>query len=174
MRHNKKSEKFSRSTAQRKALVKSLLRALVVSEKIKTTESKAKALRSHMDKLITWGKSGSLHSKRLSYSLLGDHKLVKKLFDVIAPRFKDINGGYTRVINVGFRKGDGAKLSFIELTRRPEIKKKKAAKKAKAEITEETPKKTVKEEKSKSEQEQQTQGFMSGMKKIFKKEKKGK
>ena len=156
MRHRKKSEKFSRPRAQRKALVKSLLRSLVISERIATTESKAKALRSWADKLITWAKTDNLSNRRQSYRLLEDHALVKRLFEKIGPRFKDVSGGYTRVIGYRHRKGDGAKLSFLELTR---IEKKakdiKAAKGEKAKGEKETSKKEDKK------------GIVSGVKKMF-------
>ena len=157
MRHRKKSEKFSRPRAQRKALVKSLLRSLIISERIATTESKAKALRPWADKLITWAKTDNLSNRRQSYRLLESHTLVKRLFEKVGPRFKDISGGYTRVIGYRYRKGDGAKLSFLELTR---IEKK--AKGAK----------DLKGEKAKGEKEppkkEEKKGIVSGVKKMFK------
>jgi len=164
MRHKKKSEKFSRPRAQRKALIKSLLRSLVIYERIKTTESKAKAIKSWMDKLITLAKRGDLHSRRLSYRILGDHQLVKRLFVDLGPRFKDLKGGYTRVVDLGHRKGDGALVSILELTRvekKKKIKRKKEEKKKKEEKVEK--RLPPKEEKPKK-------GFISGVRKIFKKE----
>ncbi|MFH1768331.1 MAG: 50S ribosomal protein L17, partial [Candidatus Omnitrophota bacterium] len=137
MRHRKKSEKFSRSRAQRKALIHSLLRALLISGRIETTESKAKAIRAHVAKLITWGKRGDLASRRLAYKILGEHLLVKRLFDKIAPQFKDLNGGYTRIIDLRHRKGDGALLSIVELVRR-EVKKPKKKSKVRSEGKEKT------------------------------------
>ena len=85
MRHRRKSEKFSRSRAQRKALVKSLLQAVIVNERIVTTTSRAKYLRAEVDKLITWGKRGTLADKRLAYDVLGNHRMVTKLFNSILP-----------------------------------------------------------------------------------------
>ena len=161
MRHRKKSEKFSRSRAQRKALIKSLLRSLVIYERIKTTKSKAMAISSYMDKLITWAKKNTLHSRRLSYDILGNHKLVKKLFDEIGPRFKDINGGYTRVLNIGYRKGDGAFISIVELTQR---KQKKSRKKKVTSEDKKSKDTTPQEDKGKDKK-----GFISGVKGIFKK-----
>jgi len=161
MRHRKKSEKFSRSRAQRKALIKSLLRSLVIYERIKTTKSKAMAIRSYMDKLISWAKKNDLNARRLSYDILGSHRLVKRLFDEIGPRFKGINGGYTRVFNIGYRRGDGAFVSIVELTQRKQRKVRN--------------KKTVpdgKKDKDKVPQEDKNKkGFMSGVKGIFKKDK---
>ena len=160
MRHRKKSEKFSRSRAQRKALVKSLLRSLVIYGRIKTTKSKAMAIRSYMDKLISRAKKNGLSSRRLSYNILGSHTLVKKLFDEIGPRFKDINGGYTRVFNIGYRKGDSALVSIVELTRREQKKSRK--------------KKVIAEDINKdvaSKKGKDKKGFISGVKGIFKKSK---
>ncbi len=155
MRHRKKSEKFSRPRAQRKALLRSLLRSLIIYERIKTTSSKAKALSSSIERLITLAKRGDLHSRRLSYRLLGNHSIVKRLFDEIAPRFKEVQGGYTRIFNVGYRKGDGAQLSIVEFSRRKEKLKKKE--------------KAQKKEESLPFKKEEKKGFLSGVKDIFKK-----
>jgi len=167
MRHRKKSEKFSRSRAQRKALIKALTRAVIINERIVTTTSRAKYLRGEIDSLITLGKKGSIFYKRLAYKKLGDHNLVKRLFEVIAPRFKTISGGYTRVLQLGKRHGDGASLSLLELTR--VTKKKKVQKehkgKEKVKVSEEKEKKVAPKK-----EEKQKKGIVSGVKKIFKKE----
>jgi len=167
MRHRKKSEKFTRSRAQRKALIKSLARALIISERITTTTSKAKYLRTQADKLITWAKKDSVFYRRLAYRLLEDHKLVKKLFDTIGPRFKDVNGGYTRVLALGRRKGDSAPISLLELTKtapKEDLQVKQAAGKSK--------KAASKEEKSAEKKEPKAKkSVTSGLKKIFKKKK---
>lgn len=166
MRHRKRSEKFSRSRAQRKALIKSLLRSLIIYERITTTESKAKQLRRTVGRLITWTKQDTLHHRRLTYRLLQSHTLVKRLFEVIGPRFKDTHGGYTRIFDLGYRKGDGAKMSILELTKieKKEIKHKK--KKQKKEKIHEFEKKKVVPKKI----EKPKKGFISGVRKIFKKE----
>jgi len=168
MRHRKKSEKFSRSRAQRKALIKSLLRAVVADERIFTTTSKAKYLRSEADRLITWAKRGSLSDRRLAFQVLGDHKLVKKLFDDIGPRFKNINGGYSRVLRAGTRKGDGASISLFELTRiTKKIKSAKIVKEAvkpKSSESKEAKAPAKKEEKPKSK-------ITSGIRKVFRSKK---
>jgi len=164
MRHRKKSEKFSRSRAQRKALIRSLLRSLFIYERIVTTQSKAKGIRGWVDKLIEWAKKDTLHHRRLAYRVLCDHKLVKRLFEEIAPRFKDISGGYTRIVNIGYRKGDGAFLSLLELTR---VKEEKKGKKKK----EKEKKEVVIEERTSPPQETvqpQKKSFLQGIKKIFK------
>jgi len=178
MRHRKKSEKFSRSRAQRKALVKSLLRSLVIYDRILTTESKAKAMRAWADKLITWGKKGTLHERRLSYRLLEDHDLVKRLFEEVAPRFKAVSGGYTRVLKVELRKGDGVQMLMFEFTKASAIKKK--TKLAKAKVAKETPEVTDTQKKVKSKDAQKIsqpkdkKKFIKGVKKIFKKDNKNK
>lgn len=167
MRHRKTAKKLSRSRALRKALISSLVRAVISKERIITTEAKAKALRGWVDKLITWAKDDTLHHRRLSYQLLKDHKLVKRLFEEVGPRFKTINGGYCRVLDLGQRKGDGAVISIFELTRRQEpVKKAKEAKGKKQEIKPEAKAKKVSSKKEKAPKK----GIMSGVKNIFKKE----
>jgi len=140
------------------------LQALVISERIKTTESKAKALRSAADKLITWGKKDTLHYRRLAFSYLQDHNLVKKLFDDIAPRFKDITGGYTRVLAMGFRKGDAAKMSILELTKTDVTKK---VREQKENISEDR----IKEQETESKKvavERKAKKISENVKKVFK------
>jgi len=161
MRHRKKSEKFSRSRAQRKALIKALLRAVIISERITTTTSKAKYMKAEVDKLITVGKKGTLAGRRLAFSKLEDKKLVKKLFEVIAPRFGAVNGGYTRVLRLGTRAGDGASISLLELTKmQKKIKPLKEAKgKRMAKSVEKSEEKVAKDKK----------GLIGGVKKMFKK-----
>lgn len=171
MRHRKKSEKFSRTRAQRKALIRSLLRALFVYERIKTTESKAKGMRPWAEHLITLAKEDSLHHRRLVYRWLNDHNLVKRLFEEIAPRFKNTPGGYTRVIDLGYRQGDGGKISLLELT---QLKKKEKKHREKKEKVAETPKphekEHGKEEKFTPKKAEAKKGLLSSVKRIFKKE----
>lgn len=166
MRHRKKGNKLSRSISQRKALIKSLVRSVMISERITTTEAKAKALRPWVEKLITWAKDDSLHHRRLSYRLLNDHVLVKRLFEEIGPRFKDTVGGYTRIIDLGNRKGDDAKLSIFELTKINKKEKKiKDIKKVEEKNISQGDQEPV-EEKGKPQQ-----GIVSRMRKIFNKDK---
>lgn len=173
MRHRKKSEKLSRPRAQRKALVKSLLRALIINERIKTTTSKAKFLRTDASRLITWAKKGDLASRRMAFRFLEDRSLVKRLFDVIGPRFKEINGGYVRVLGLGHRSGDGAAMSLIELTKRQVKKKIVKAKKGKEGQPTLPEKKEKKENKVFKKEEKPKKGIISGVRKIFKKERDG-
>jgi large subunit ribosomal protein L17 len=167
MRHRKKSEKFSRSRAQRKALIKSLLRAVIINERITTTTSKAKHLRAQVDKLITLAKKGTLASRRMAFAALGDHKLVRRLFDVIGPRFTHIKGGYTRVLKAGVRKGDGASLAVFELTKVE--KKVKPSRVKKEKVKEEQPQKPE-EKKPPKREVKPKKGIISGVRQIFKKE----
>lgn len=115
MRHGNNVRKFGREKTQRKALLNSLALNLIVREKITTTEPKAKELRPFIEKLITSAKKGDLATRRtITAKLASKGRGAKKLFDVIAPKYKDKNGGYTRVMKLGARKSDGAKMAVIE------------------------------------------------------------
>ena len=114
MRKLKQGRKLSREKDQRKALLKSLARAIFLHEKIKTTEAKAKEVSMFAEKCITRAKKGDLSSRRILVKYFSKD-LVKKLIDEIAPKYKDRKGGYTRIIKLGPRKSDGAKMAIIEL-----------------------------------------------------------
>jgi large subunit ribosomal protein L17 len=116
MRHRVAGRKLSRHTQHREWMFRNMVVSLLTHERIKTTLPKAKELRSWADKVITLGKKGDLHARRRAFALLRDRDVVKKLFDEIAPRFKDRVGGYTRVLKMGRRLGDAAPLSLVELT----------------------------------------------------------
>lgn len=118
MRHGMSGRKLNRDKSARKALFVSLCNALLKHEQIKTTLPKAKDLRPIAEKLITLGKRGDLHARRQAYAYLRDDKVVAKLFAVIGPRYKERNGGYSRVLKAGFRYGDCAPMAFIELVDR--------------------------------------------------------
>ena len=126
-----------------------MLVSLLEHERIKTTLAKGKELRSWADRIITLGKRGTLHARRRAFALLRDKGIVKKLFDEIAPKFKDRAGGYTRVYKLGWRQGDAAPLSLVELVTYapPEEKKKSTITKAKEVLEKVTPKKKEKGEK---------------------------
>jgi large subunit ribosomal protein L17 len=130
-----------------------MLASLLKYERIKTTLAKGKELRSWADKIISLGKQGTLHARRRAFALLRDEGTVKKLFDEIAPKFKDREGGYTRVYRLGWRQGDGAPLSLVELVTYapPEDKNKSTIKKAKEVLEKVTPKKREKGEKKEKE-----------------------
>ncbi|MFA5089474.1 MAG: 50S ribosomal protein L17 [Candidatus Omnitrophota bacterium] len=142
MRHKKTRLQFNRFTSWRKLTLRSLVRAILLNQSIKTTQTKAKAVKPLVDKLITLGKENSLFARRQAYKILCDHKLVTLLFNDISPRFTERKGGYTRLINFGNRRGDNARLAVIELS---EIKKKepRAPKKAKAKEGSEGPSEAI-------------------------------
>ncbi len=120
MRHSNSGKKLGRTPSHRKALFRNLSKALLTHGKIRTTETKAKALRRTVEPLITLALRNDLHSRRQAFAILGDHQLVKRLFDEIAPAFAGVPGGYTRVIKLGLpRPGDCAPMAIIELTREP-------------------------------------------------------
>ena len=114
MRHNKRGRKLSRKTAHRKALMSNLAVALITHKKIKTTDAKAKELRSYVEPLITFAKRGDLHARRQVLKKIRHKNVVRELFDNIGPSFSDRNGGYTRITKLGFRDNDCAPISMIE------------------------------------------------------------
>ena len=114
MRHQKGGFKLGRNPAHRKALLRNLTASLIDKNRIETTLAKAKAVRPIVERMITAGKSGTLADKRLAFSYLYNRKTVHKLFNEVAPRFMDRNGGYTRIIKSHFRKGDGAEMAIVE------------------------------------------------------------
>jgi len=118
MRHKKMGRRFSRDPAHRQAMFSNMAAALIRHEQIVTTLPKAKDLKRIMDKYITLAKRGDLNSRRLAASRLRDEDMVGKLFDTLAPRYKDRAGGYTRVLKAGFRYGDSAPRAVIELVDR--------------------------------------------------------
>jgi large subunit ribosomal protein L17 len=116
MRHQKKRNKLSRTTAHRKALFMNLSRQVIDHERIETTEAKAKAVKPEVEKLITLAKRGDLHARRQALAALGQDKfIVYKLFEEVAPRYADRNGGYTRILKLGPRKSDSTEMVYLEL-----------------------------------------------------------
>lgn len=118
MRHGLSGRKFNRTKGHRRALIANLANALLKHEQIKTTLPKAKDLRPYVEKLITLGKTGTLHARRLAAARLRDDAVVSKLFSTLAERYKTRSGGYTRVLKAGFRYGDAAPMGVIELVDR--------------------------------------------------------
>lgn len=134
MRHNYKGRKLGTDFAHTKAMKRSLVQALFLNDRIKTIESRAKEIRPDVDKIITWAKKGDLHSRRLAIAVLGnDKELVREIFEKVEQgMFADRQGGYTRIMKLGNRKGDNAPMVIMELVTEPVAKKaeKPAAKKA--------------------------------------------
>jgi len=118
MRHKIAGRKLQRATGHRNSLLRNLAASLIKHEQIKTTVPKAKELRPYVEKLITLAKRGGLSNRRLAHSRLLDETQLAKLFDVLAPRYADRNGGYTRVIKAGIRASDAAPVAIIELVDR--------------------------------------------------------
>ncbi len=120
MRHAKAGRKLNRTHSHRKALLGNMAVALIKHEQIVTTLPKAKELRPFVEKLITLGKKGDLHARRQAYAKLPDNEWAAKLFDTLAERYADRQGGYTRIMKAGFRYGDNAPLAVIEFVDRDE------------------------------------------------------
>ena len=120
MRHKMAGRKLSRKSGHRKALFRNMAASLIKHEQITTTTAKAKELRPYVEKLITLAKRGGLSNRRLAHARLLDDAQLKKLFDVLAERYKDRDGGYTRVIKAGYRESDAAAIAVIELVDRDE------------------------------------------------------
>jgi large subunit ribosomal protein L17 len=135
MRHGFKGRRFARSVSHRKAMFANLAVSLIEHEQIVTTLEKAKDLRPIVEKLVTLGKRGDLHARRQVIAQIGNEQVVKRLFDTVAPRYAQRNGGYLRIMKAGFRKGDNAALAVIEFVDR-DTSAKGAADRARAEAAE--------------------------------------
>ena len=130
MRHNYKGRKLGTDASHTKAMKKSLVQALFTNDRIKTIEARAKEIRPDVDRIITWAKRGDLHSRRLAIAALGDKELVREIFEKVQQgMWADRQGGYTRIMKLGTRKGDNASMVIMELVTEPV---KKAEKKAEA------------------------------------------
>jgi len=116
MRHLKSGRKLNRSSAHRSALYRNLVASLITYDRIRTTDAKAKEVRRFADRMVTLGKQGTLSARRRAAAFMRNPSAVRKLFADVAPRFADRAGGYTRIVKLGFRPGDAAQMSLIELT----------------------------------------------------------
>lgn len=181
MRHAKKKHQLNRFTSWNKATLKSLARNVIIHQSIHTTLHRAKAVKPIVENLISLAKKNTLIAKRRAFEVLGDHKLVANLFGEIGPRFEKRGSGFTRIINLGVRRGDDASLVLLELT---EIKKKEPKKKKSKEAKKETEaaaseavvdEKPITEPKPKTqeripEEKKPNKKFFGGIRNIFKKE----
>jgi len=120
MRHRVSGRKFGREKGHRDLMLKNLVASLVKHGRINTTQARAKEIRGLAERVITYGKKGTVHHRRLTFKVLKNRDLVKKVFDEIAPRFETTEGGYTRVLKNGYRRGDCAPMAIIEFTQREE------------------------------------------------------
>jgi len=130
MRHKVAGWKLGRNTSHRRALLRNLVTSLIIEERIETTLPKAKALRPHVEKMITLGKRGDLAARRQAAAYLMTREAVSKLFDTVAPRFGDREGGYLRIVRTGWQKGDGADKAFVELLGSEKLQEEKRQKRA--------------------------------------------
>ncbi len=155
MRHQKKTIKLGRTAEHRKALLANQVCSLIEHQRIKTTLAKAKAVRPLAERMVTLGKNGSIHARRTALATLRQKRAVKKLFDDIAPRSAERNGGYTRIVKLGQRKSDSASMAFIEWVDIAEVVEAKPAeeRKAKRKEAEARPKKTEPEAVAPKEEE---------------------
>ena len=119
MRHRKKIAKLGRTAPHRKAMLSNMMTSLFINERVTTTQTRAKELKRTAERVLTCAKKGDLHSRRQVLRVIPDKQVVTKLFDELGPRYKSRNGGYTRVIKLGPRRGDGAFMSIVELVDRP-------------------------------------------------------
>ena len=166
MRHRVSGRKLSRHTKHRELMFRNMLVSLLQHERIRTTLARGKELRIWADKIITLAKENTLHARRQAFARLRNETVVKKLFDEIVPKMKDREGGYTRIYKMGWRQGDGAPLSLVELVTfvHAEEKKKSTVEKAKEVLDKVTPKKKAKKTEEK--------GKEKGKEKVEKKAKK--
>jgi len=132
MRHRNAGYKLGRNTSHRRALLRNLVTSILLEDRVETTITKAKAARPHVEKLITLGKKGDVHARRQALSFLQTREAVTRLFDTVAPRYGDRNGGYLRIVRTGFQKGDGAEKAFVELLGAEKILDEKRQKRAEA------------------------------------------
>jgi large subunit ribosomal protein L17 len=137
MRHNNAGRKLGRSTPHRVAMLSNMVSSLLDHERITTTQPKAKEVRRLAEKVITLGKTNTIHSRQLAFKIVKSRDIVKKVFDVLGPRFAQRPGGYTRILKTGFRHGDNAEMTILELVERTprdaEAEPEKPAKAAKEE-----------------------------------------
>lgn len=148
MRHYKKGRKLGTDTSHTKAMKRSLVSALFLNDRIKTLEPRAKEIRGDVDRVITWAKRGDLHSRRLAIAYLNDKELVREIFEKVSQgMFADRQGGYTRILKLGNRKGDNAPMVIMELVTEPVAAKKKASAKATPAKKKAAPKKVEKNDK---------------------------
>ncbi len=128
MRHRRVTNKLGKTTSHRVAMLRNMVTSLFMCERIVTTSTKAKELRRLVDNIITLAKRGDLHARRQALSVIRDERLVKKIFEDAPLRYKEKNGGYTKIMKMGLRRGDGATTSIIELIEAKETKKSKKKK----------------------------------------------
>ncbi|MEO6829352.1 MAG: 50S ribosomal protein L17 [Acidobacteriaceae bacterium] len=134
MRHRKAGYKLGRNTSHRRAMLRNLVTSIILEDRVQTTVTKAKAARPHVEKMITLGKRGDLAARRKALAYLMTREAVSRLFETVAPRYGDREGGYLRIVRSGFQKGDGAETAFVEMLGVEKILEEKREKRAQARI----------------------------------------
>ena len=171
MRHLKANKKLGMDSSHRKAVLRNMVTSLIEHERIKTTDTRAKELRRIADRMVTLGKRGDLHALRQTMEVIRVKSVATKLFEDIAPRYKDINGGYTRIIKIGHRHGDNAPLSIIEFTVQKQEEKKEPKKEPKKAPKKESKKEAKKEPKKEPKKEAKKEVKKEPKKSVVKKAK---
>lgn len=174
MRHAKRNQRLSLPSEHRQAVLHNLLKSLVVHGQIQTTYAKAKEAQRLADRLVSLGKEGSIHSRRRAFRVLQDRALVKHLFTDIAPSFVEIAGGYTRVLRLSYRRGDGAQQAVLALSRLPvSAKPAAAAPGPKASPGPQAPDAPARPKASSSEAHEKPKTFLEGIRNLWTRKKKG-
>lgn len=168
MRHAKNNQRLSRPSEHREAMVHSLVKSLVTHGQLRTTHARARVAQRLADRLVTLGKDGSVHARRRAFRVLQNRDLVKRLFADIAPRFLDVNGGYTRVVRLSSRLGDNAEMAMLAFSRLPALEPAKPEPGRKSAAP---PKPEA--EKGKTAEAQKRPKFFEGLRKLWDKKKKG-
>ena len=171
MRHATVSQRLSRPSAQRQALVNSLVRNLVLHGQVHTTLARAKSAQRLADRMVTLGKEGSIHARRQAFRILQDRTLVSQLFTDIAPRYGDVSGGYTRVMRLALRRGDGAQQALLAFSRLPAPTA--APIKSKVKEAPKEPASPKDAPQPGSEESAEKKGILSGLRGMWSKKKKG-
>ena len=171
MRHAKRNQRLSRPGDHRQALVTGLVKSLIVHGQLETTFARAREAQRVADRLVTLGKEGSIHSRRRAFRVLQDRTLVKQLFSDIAPRYVDVRGGYTRVVRLAFRRGDGAQKALLAFSRLP-VGQPAAVPGSKPSSDPKTPAPSPEETQGGVEGEK-PKGFFEGLRTLWTKKKKG-
>ena len=173
MRHAKSNQRLSLPSEHRQSLVHGLVKDLVVYGQIQTTFARAKAAQRLADRLVTLGKEGSVHSRRQAFRVLQDRGLVKQLFAEIAPRYGDIAGGYTRVLRLGLRRGDGAQKAVLALSRLPAGQPSVTTAPKSAEPVPQAPSSPKRSQPQQTEETEKPKTFFENLRNIWTRKKKG-
>ena len=173
MRHAKRNQRLSLPSEHREAVLHALVRNLVIHGQIRTTYARAKEAQRLADRLVTLGKNGSIHSRRQAFRVLQNRSLVKQLFAEIAPRYVDISGGYTRVMRLEFRRGDGAQKALLALSRLPALQPAAPPPKGGAQTPQPPAAPKRQPPKPAAEEKEKPKGLLQGLRDIWTRKKKG-